>query len=255
MFLEKDLNDSAYSGLLANVSDTDMNVLEIVNAVAKDGALKISFKFEPEYSNKILIIPLSDGTVEFISRNSNTGQDFSDGVEEIIRTLVEGVITRSQKSILVEHDIETFEEKQKILAGFYERNESPTPGIVFMLMTLANQFRNSIGVYASDLLYENHENNETAQTWSILSDRLAESTDSLIDRINTIYELMLQTPIYLDGLNGDLKPSIQSNLLEDSLVSRISNIVSPRNIDDILDEFSSEPKSGNFIFSVGTNLL
>ena len=85
-----------------------------------------------------------------------------------------------------------------------------------MLMTLANQFRNSIVVYASDLLYENHENTETAQTWSILSDRLAESTDSLIDRINTIYELMLQTPIYLDGLNGDLIPSIQSNLLEDS---------------------------------------
>ena len=107
-------------------------------------------------------------------------------------------------------------------------------------MTLANQFINSIGVYASDLLYENHENNETAQTWSILSDRLAESTDSLIDRINTIYELMLQTPIYLDGLNGDLKPSIQSNLLEDSLVSRISNIVSPRNIDDILDELSND---------------
>ena len=238
--IQKDLDSSAYSGILTNVSDNDMNVLEIVRAVAEDGALKINFKFEPEIRDKMLIIPLADGTVDFISRESNSGQDFSEGIEQIIRSLIEGVITRGLKSRLVNNDVKSFKENQKILAGYYERNESPAPGIVFMLMTLANQFRNSLGVYASDLLFEHYENNKPTETWSVLSDKLAESSDALIDRINTIYDLMQQTPNYLDGLNGALKPAIQSNLSAESLVSRISNIVSPRNIDDILDELSDD---------------
>ena len=46
--------------------------------------LSYDSSFEPEIRDKMLIIPLPDGTVEFITREVTSGEDFSKGIEEII---------------------------------------------------------------------------------------------------------------------------------------------------------------------------